>query len=357
MCEGPLLETYKGNFAGIFDGIKPIIEDSDYTIANLETPLAGETLGYTVTKDMYSFNTPDSFVDELNKLGINLVLTANNHCCDRGIEGLIQTIRTLEEKGMAYTGTYSGEYNPYIVDLNSVKIGIISCTASTNSYCTRIVPTINNVNLLREEPIPRSGIKYFLKHYIIGEYNLMAIKKSLGKKPTHVYQDNYYIPELADKYIDRICRQIIDTKKSADIVIVCPHMGGQFNIEPGTFSRMVMKRFVVAGADAVIASHPHVIQKLEFINDIPCAFSLGNVSMSMNTMYVIPDGLPQFGMILHLYLDGKTISKISYSLIEIKTNETGNVTIVPLNDGNMLKKLSNRINGKEQSEIRTEYII
>lgn len=46
-------------------------------------------------------------------------------------------------------------------------------------------------------------------------------------------------------------------KEKADVVIFYPHVGGQFNPEPGAVARYVVEQ----GADAVIASHSHIVQK------------------------------------------------------------------------------------------------
>ena len=99
MCEGPLLKaahkedgTY--DFSECFQGICGLLTEADYVIGNLETPLSGEEAGYTKTEDLYSFNTPIEFAEAVKEMGMDLVLTANNHCCDRGIEGLIKTLET-----------------------------------------------------------------------------------------------------------------------------------------------------------------------------------------------------------------------------------------------------------------------
>ena len=69
----------------------------DYVIANLETPIAGEDLQYT--KELYSFNSPVQFAEALKMTGVHCVTTANNHCLDRGIDGLKKTVDNLELLG------------------------------------------------------------------------------------------------------------------------------------------------------------------------------------------------------------------------------------------------------------------
>ncbi len=51
-------------------------------------------------------------------------------------------------------------------------------------------------------------------------------------------------------------------------------MGGQFNSVPGQFSEYMMHEFAKMNVDAVICSHPHIVQKIEIINHKPCFFLL-----------------------------------------------------------------------------------
>ena len=109
-------------------------------------------------------------------------------------------------------------------------------------------------------------------------------------------------------------------------------MGGQFNVQPGRFSEYVMNCMVESGADAVIASHPHIVQKTELKGNTPCAFSLGNISMSMSTPYIIRDDLPDYGLMLHFYLESKKIQKVTYSLIKMEENEKGYLFVSPVSE-------------------------
>ena len=119
MVEPPfLLQAKKGeeyDFYTPMSALRSILDGSDYVIANLETPLAGEDAVYT--NRIVSFNAPDSVADAIKKLGVDVVSTANNHCLDRGFKGLERTLKVLDERGISHTGTYvkgfSGDRNHY----------------------------------------------------------------------------------------------------------------------------------------------------------------------------------------------------------------------------------------------------
>jgi len=323
--------TYDFNKA--FEGLREICAESDIVVGNLETPLAGEDKGYT--NEMYSFNTPDSCVSAIKNMGVTCVLTANNHCCDRGIEGLKRTLEVLDRHTISHTGSFDGEENntPYIIELEGVKIAIISCTASTNASRTKCSVTADHVNLMQMQltaPADRSliaSIKGFLKNRMIGEKNFIKMRIKAGLSPKKMSTDNILNVKAVQPYIDRISDQIEMAKGEADVVFVCPHMGGQFNVIPGAFSEYAMKSIANAGVDAIVGSHPHIVQKAELKGTVPCIFSIGNVSMSMSTLYILRDELPDYGVMMHFYLKNGKMDEVTYSLIVMDEIKDGYVIV------------------------------
>ena len=334
MCEEPFLRAAKLNgntydFDRAFDGIRNICAESDVVIGNLETPLAGAEREYT--HEMYSFNTPDSFAEAVKRLGVSCVLTANNHCCDRGINGLRRTLAVLDQIELPHTGTFdsSANNNLYLAEVKDTRLAVISCTASTNAVRTGCKATDDNVNLMQEQvttPLDVSIIgkcKKFLKNRLIGEKDLIRLGKKMGLPAKKVSTDNMFDIENVQTYMDNICKQIAHAKATSDIVFVCPHMGGQFNVTPGGFSEYAMERMAKAGADAIVASHPHIVQKSELKNNVPCFYSIGNVTMSMSTLYILRDELPDYGVMIHFYLSDGRIQRVAYSLIVMDEQPDG----------------------------------
>jgi len=87
-----------------FRYITPWLAGADLAIANLETTLAGKPYsGYP------AFSSPDELVNGLLHAGIDIVGTANNHCCDRGRTGIERTVSVLDSLGMMHMGTYKNE--------------------------------------------------------------------------------------------------------------------------------------------------------------------------------------------------------------------------------------------------------
>src|SRR4051812_29726468 len=66
-----------------FQHIKGVLSKADLTIGNLELTLAGPPF-----KGYPQFSAPDELVDALKDAGYDALVTANNHCVDRGKHGL-----------------------------------------------------------------------------------------------------------------------------------------------------------------------------------------------------------------------------------------------------------------------------
>ena len=131
MCELSVLKAAKKgktyDFNWCFDGVRDLLKQSDYRICNLETPMAGEKAGYS--ENFICFNAPDTYADALKNAGFDLVATANNHTFDRGYEGLVSTIKFLDEKGIPHTGTFlpgTPREEAYYFTLGDTKVAVIA---------------------------------------------------------------------------------------------------------------------------------------------------------------------------------------------------------------------------------------
>lgn len=231
--------TGKYDFMHNFTDVKKYFDAADYSIGNFETVLAGEDVGIS---DYPCFNTPDSFLDSLEYSGIDFVTTANNHCMDKGTDGLLRTIDKLDEYGFDHTGTYKDEESRnevFVKDINGITFAFLSYTYGTNG-----IPVKNpwNVNILDEELIKSD------------------IEKAKELNP--------------------------------DFIVVLPHMGVEYEIYPREEFKEWADFMFNCGADIILASHPHVLQPME-VREITkddgstrngfIIYSLGNFISSQTT--------------------------------------------------------------------------
>jgi len=217
------------NFTPVFNKVSQIIHNADFAIANLEVTLAGIPYqGYPL------FSSPDELAVACKNSGINVLVTANNHSCDRGKNGIINTLNKLDSLKIKHTGTYRDVYdrdsnNLLILKKGEIKVGLLNYTFSTNGLPFP-APTI--VNLLDSVKIVHD------------------INKS--------------------------------KKEGVDKLIVFLHWGNEYQSHISENQKQIAAFLFTNGVDIIIGSHPHVIQKMEYFpknknsNEQFIAYSLGN---------------------------------------------------------------------------------
>lgn len=327
LCQLPFLKAAQkrnNDFYTAFARLQPLLQDSDYVVANLETTIAGEEAGYT--NDVYSFNTPAEFLDALKRLKIDLFLTANNHCLDRGVKGLKNTLRELDKRQMAHTGTGPTRY--HLAKLKDTTIAFLNYTACVNEDKWNLYGhelENNDLNLLididkyltyrtekRKQNIPFYTLRKKIGNCISQSFQL-KLKSALGIKQHPIY-DNEPLDAVKGLQLDKVRQDIAKAKSEADLVILLPHCGGQFNTKPGRLSQELFQTLFDFGADAVIGNHPHTIQETGLHNGKPYAYSLGNVSFSPSYPFQVKEAKPELGMIFHFFIEDKTIVNTSSTL-------------------------------------------
>jgi poly-gamma-glutamate synthesis protein (capsule biosynthesis protein) len=222
-------ETHTFNYDDVFRYIKPVVEDADLAVANLEVTLAGAPY-----KGYPQFSSPAELAAACRNAGFDYLVTANNHSADRGKQGIISTINKLDSIGIPHTGTFLNQtcrdsLSPLMINSNGFSIALMNYTYGTNGIKVP-VPVI--VNILDKDLITSD------------------IKKAKSK--------------------------------NADIVILFLHWGTEYDTVPGKNQNDLAAYFLSEGVDLVIGSHPHVLQKMVWFKDRPDAkdgivvYSLGN---------------------------------------------------------------------------------
>lgn len=384
-CDRPLLEASRVengqyDFNPVFKEIAPFLKKSDYTIANFETVCAGSNNDYR--NEYFLCNCPDQILDAMKDAGIDCVTTANNHCLDQGIPGVLRTIDVLDQHGIAHAGTYKDRESrdrDWIFEVNGLKVAVLAYTYGTNESNTGVVLDSSNdyhVGLLRKQidsAASRKGPKGFIvKHLSVKQRRAInrvinRTKLRLGISYFKPYTDKRATTDnKQNPYLIRVKTDIEKAREFADLVIVCPHMGGQFNTEPGDYSKFLVDYLKECGTDVIAANHPHVVQKAYRDSDTVTAYSIGSFNLSLSADYIVHESLPEYSMALHLYLDeeGK-VQRSTFSILMIVEDESHHITVYPIN---RLPEISdrtqegitliyNRITGKNEKliEICEEY--
>lgn len=255
------------DFNPVFSVIGDYFREKDILIGNLETVLAGKTKNY---KGYPFFNTPNQFAYALKNAGFDFLTTANNHANDQGFKGVKRTLEVLR-------------------DVNIIPLG----TSSLDS--------VQNYNVF-----VRKGLRFGMLAYTYGTN----------------YNENALNPQKYVNYIDtlKIKNEINSLKsKGVDIIIVLFHFGIQYKKEISAYQENVVEKTFKFGADIILGSHPHIVQKFEKMQTPHSSLDSGFVIYSMgnfvsNQRWRYSDGgvILNFDITKNIFSDSVYVSDINF---------------------------------------------
>ena len=221
-----------GGISGVFGGsLLSYMRGADIMVVNNEFPYSNR--GTPLEDKTFTFRADPSSADLLNDMGVDVATIANNHIYDYGSAALLDTLTALDNAGIARTGAGANideASHPvyYTVD-NGVKIAIIAAT-----------------EIERFDNPDTKG----------------ATETSAG------------VFRCLD--ISRLQSRIREAKNEGAFVIVCIHWGTENQEEIDWWQQKQGPEIADAGADLIIGSHPHILQKIDYIGNVPVVYSLGN---------------------------------------------------------------------------------
>ena len=223
----------KYDYSSCFALVKEQISHADIAIGNLEVTLGGKPYrGYP------TFSAPDEYLQAIKDAGFDVLLTANNHCLDRGKKWLERTIAQIDSLAIPYAGTYRNvaertQRYPLFIRKKGFCIAILNYTYGTNGI--KATPP-NIVNYINKETI------------------LKDIHSAQAVRP--------------------------------DAIIACMHWGEEYQSLPNREQRELADWLLEQGVTHIIGSHPHVIQPMELREEgnrqHAVVYSLGNFISNMS---------------------------------------------------------------------------
>jgi len=259
----PVTKSY--SYDSCFAFIRYELAQADICIANLEVTFGGKPYtGYP------QFSAPDELGVALKNAGIDCLVTANNHCYDRGSRGFSRTLHVLDSLGFEHTGTFAdsaarAKSHPLFLEKNGIRVALLNYTYGTNGI----------------EPVPPHSVNIIDREVIAAD-----LLKAREGKP--------------------------------DKIIVCIHWGVEYESLPRLEEVELAEWMLREGADVIIGSHPHVLQPMHRQQGIDSAkteivvFSLGNFISNMRVARC--DGGALFGFTLKKYGERCDIIREGYYL-------------------------------------------
>lgn len=199
-----------------FEYVKPWLKQADLVLGDFEG---------TVNKDHYLagyplFNAPGEVMDAIKDAGYQVLDLAHNHILDSQIEGVVSTADAIEKAGMTPVGVYTHESRdkaPLLIkEVNGIKVAILAYS-----------------------------------------YGFNGIEQSISQEDYNRY--------LSDLDEEKMKAEIERAEKEADITIVMPQMGVEYQIEPTEEQKKLYHKMIDWGADIIFGGHPHVVEPAETI--------------------------------------------------------------------------------------------
>jgi len=224
-ARGGAEEALLNNFDStkIFGEFEDIIQKSDISITNLESPLT--QIKDPICKQGPNFRSNPKIAKTIKKVGFDLVTLANNHIYDQGRKGLSETLKSLRDEDLDFVGAGKSKEKAQTIYYTSIK-----------------------------------GFKIAFINFSIG--GLWCANEDHGGANSMDLIDNF--------------NHIKSANQNADFVIVIIHGGHEYQHHPSPETIKRYRFYAQSGADAIVAHHPHCIGGYEIYEKTPIFYSLGN---------------------------------------------------------------------------------
>lgn len=204
--------------------------NNEYTYSNAGTPMNGKA---------YTFRAKPERVSILGELGVDIVLLANNHIYDYGKEAMLDTFNVLD----------------------SAQIDYVGAGRNIEEAC-KIV------------------------YYDIEGMKIAYVAASRAEKNKMTPQATESEPGILRAYDSaRFLELVQEADANSDFVVANIHWGTEYSYDLEKVQKELGHALVEAGADAVIGTHPHVLQGIEIYEGTPIFYSLGNFWFNEKDLY------------------------------------------------------------------------
>ncbi|MBG6081876.1 CapA family protein [Rubrivivax gelatinosus] len=200
-----------------------LLAGADLRIANLECVVAR---GGKADDKPWTFRA-DPRVLALLRRQVDVVSLANNHSGDFGREAFAEMLGALKANGLPYFGggqDLAEAHRPLIVERRGLRIALLGYD------------------------------EYFPRYFEAGHDH----------------------PGVAWSEDEQVVLDIRRARTMADLVIPFMHWGEEGRPTANDRQRALARLMIDAGADAVVGTHPHIVQDVEFHRGRPIVYSLGN---------------------------------------------------------------------------------
>ena len=222
--------------------VAPVLRKADIAFGNLECAISRR--GRPEPKTFTFRGSPASLRVARNYAGLDVVSNANNHSGDFGRRAFFDTLRFVDRFGLVGVG--GGR---------------------------------NLSRALRPRVVSRLGLRVAF----VGFENILPANFWAGA----------HRPGVPFATPSNVRRAVRAASRQAPVVVAAFHWGIERSPSPDSTQRSLARIAVDAGADAVIGSHPHVLQPIRRSEHRVIAYSLGNFVFAASSAGTTSTGILQ----------------------------------------------------------------
>lgn len=328
---GDLLGPYRPRLALEEPGlaaVAKVFQQADVGFANLEGNLfdtwkftgypAAENGGFELGGVGGGPLLPKEVASDLRRMGLRVVSTANNHALDWGVQGMFDTLASLEDAGIAHAGSGRTLLEARSAGVVDTPRGRVAFVAAATTYMP-MAPAGAGGGDSRLQKAPRPGIAALRSRPIalVTAEELEALKRIAARQGKIVAAGDTEVTLAPNEAIlnqqtfrvsqqpgltyelhggDRagILAAVRAAKREADATVFSIHTqetasGGQefdadpASLQPPDFLQPLAHDAIAAGADAVFVHGPHVLRGIEIYEGRPILYSLGSLFLELGS--------------------------------------------------------------------------
>ena len=300
-----------------FEEVRDCIMEHDVKFSNLEMTFHDQE-GYPAAESggTWAMMEPGA-LDDIQRFGFNLYNTANNHSGDYGQEGVMATIRHLNERDMVFSGTgknLGDASKACYLETRKGRVALISVSSTFSAASRAGGQSHQMIGRPGLNPL-RSSTRYHVDpaHYEMAQELVKVTKVNaemefeirngyfnplepgvlpFGNAGMFILDEKNWIESIPNQEdMKRITDEIAEARKQADVVFVSFHgheTDGEDTTVPAMFLETFSRACIDAGAHAVIGHGPHELRGIEIYKGGLILYSLGNFLFETETVSLQP---------------------------------------------------------------------
>ena len=213
------------------------LNEADISMINHEYPVS--IRGTALEGKYYTFRASPEREIILQQMGIDIVSLANNHIYDFGADAFYDTLDVLNQAEIPYVGAGA--------DIEEAS-----------------------------RPV----------YFVVGGIKICFVAANRSEKFIFTPEAGENSPGVVRMYDTAMMNSIIkEAREQCDYLIAYVHWGTEDSEYYETYQTAIAQEFFDSGADAVIGSHPHVLQGIGYVDEKPIVYSLGDFWFNGETKY------------------------------------------------------------------------